>query len=343
MSYGVTFWTEGGKTIGMGHLSRSVNIARALKRNSVPFDFLINDDESVKARLEAEGFEFRVVGLSPEGVQKISSGTVVIDTKKDLSGLAALLKERGKRVVVIDNASSAEADLSVYPSPFYRGERRANERGGSDYLIIGDNFIRERGALAQVKPFKPFKVLITMGGADPFNLTEQVVNAIERLDGVEATVVIGPASKPTQFLKRFIESGSEKFRFLYNVADMAPVMSSCHIAFTAVGTTVYELAYLGVPSVVIANYPNDDSDLRELKELGISFGLGYYKDVNAPMIRGAVKSLMKRENLLELMSRKAHALTDGRGAFRIASCIAELAEESGDRVKRIQIDEVSHA
>lgn len=343
MSYRVTFWTEGGNPVGMGHISRCVNIARALKKSSVPFDFLINDDESVKARLEAEGFEYRAGWLTPETVQKINSGTVVIDTKKDLGGLVGMLKESCKRVVVIDNTSTAEADMAIFPSPFYRGERRVNERGGSDYVIIGDNFIRERGALPQEKPFRPFKVLITMGGADPFNLTEQVVNAIERLDGVEATVVIGPASKPTQFLKRFIESGSEKFRFLYNVADMAPVMSSSHIAFTAVGTTVYELAYLGVPSVVIANYPHDDSDLRELKELGISFGLGYYKDVNAPMIRGAVKSLMKRENLLELMSRKAYSLTDGRGAARIARCIAELADENSGSLKRIHTDEVRHA
>ncbi|MBI5587663.1 MAG: hypothetical protein HY889_04770, partial [Deltaproteobacteria bacterium] len=208
---------------------------------------------------------------------------------------------------------------------------------------IGENFQRERNLGVSKGGHKPFKVLVTMGGADPFNLTELVVNALDRLDGIEVTVVMGPASNATPFLRRFMENANPGFRFLYNVADMAPVINSCHIGFTAVGTTVYELAYMGVPSIVIANYPGDDGDLRDLRELGISFCLGYFKDVTAPMIRGAVKSLMKRETLLELMSKKACSLTDGRGALRIAHIIAELAAESGETMKRGIFDEVRHA
>ncbi|MBI5469317.1 MAG: hypothetical protein HY891_09325, partial [Deltaproteobacteria bacterium] len=165
----------------------------------------------------------------------------------------------------------------------------------------------------------------------------------ERLAGIEVTVVMGPASSPSPFLKRFMETGNPAFRFLYDVADMAPLMRSCHIAFTAVGTTIYELAYMGVPSVIISNYPWDDRDIRELKDLGISFGLGYFKDVTAPMIRGAVKSLMKRASLLDLMSRKAYSLTDGRGALRIAHIIAALAAKDSGTAKREALDEVRHA
>ncbi|MBI5588128.1 MAG: hypothetical protein HY889_07160, partial [Deltaproteobacteria bacterium] len=181
MSHSVTFWTEGGSSIGMGHLARCVNVARALKRLSITADFLVNDERSVKDRLEAEGFSFRIVSLSKEPVSVLSHAVVVIDSKKDLRRHLSMLKEAGKKVVLIDNATAPEADTVVVPSPFHRGDRRGKLYGGSEYLIIGENFQRERNLGVSKGGHKPFKVLVTMGGADPFNLTELVVNALDRL------------------------------------------------------------------------------------------------------------------------------------------------------------------
>lgn len=343
MSHGVTFWTEGGSPIGMGHLSRCVNIARALKRLYIPFNFLVNDEKSVKRRLEAEGFDYAVAPITQTCAGAVTGEVAVIDTKKDLRGIAGALRESGRKVVAIDNTTAPEADSTVVPSPFFRGERGERVAGGSEFLIIGENFQREREISFRKEGLSPFKVLVTMGGADPCNLTELVVNALERLSGIEVTVVIGPAATPSPYLRRFIESENPAFRFLFDVADMAQLMSSSHIAFTAVGTTIYELAYMGVPSVIISNYPSDDRDIRELKNLGMSFGLGYFKDVTAPMIRGAVKSLMKRGTLLDLMSRKAYSLTDGKGASRIAGIIADLAAKDGRTENRGTLGEVRHA
>lgn len=343
MPHGVTFWTEGGSSIGMGHLSRCVNVARALQRLYVPINFLVNDERPVRSRLEAEGFDYAVAPIGEAFSGAVTGEVAVIDTKKDLKGIAVALRGSGRKVVAIDNTTAPEADSVVIPSPFFGGERRKGVAGGSEFLIIGENFQRERGLSFRRGGLSPFKVLVTMGGADPCNLTELVVEALKQLSGIEVTVVMGPASRPSPYLKRFIASGNPAFRFLFDVADMAPLMGSCHIAFTAVGTTVYELAYMGVPSVIISNYPSDDADIRKLKDLGISFGLGYFKDVTAPMIRGAVKSLMKRGTLLDLMSRKAYSLTDGRGVSRIAGIIAGLAPGDERTEKRDTLGEVRHA
>ncbi len=343
MPHGVTFWTEGGRTVGMGHLSRCVNIARALKDLCVPFNFLVNEEKCVTDRLEAEGFEYGTAQLTAGAADAVTENVVVIDTKKELGGLTGVLKAAGKSVVSIDNTTAAGADSVIVPSAFFRGDGKDGVVGGSDYLVIGENFQRERKRFSATPSLTPFRVLVTMGGADPFNITELVVNALEQISGIEVTVVMGPAFRPSHFLERFIERKKPAFRFLSNVADMAPLMRSSHIAFTAVGTTVYELAYLGVPSVLISNYPGDESDLRELKDLGVSFVLGYFKDVTAPMIRGAVKGLMKRSTLLEVMSGKAYSLTDGRGASRIASIIAVLAAKDFKAGAKKMLDEVRHA
>jgi len=344
MSNGVTFVTEGGNHIGMGHLSRCVNLARALKRLCIPAKFLVNDDASVIRRLEAERLDYATASICDETAAAVGDEVVVIDTKKDLKTITALLKESGKKVVSIDNDTAYGADAIIIPSAFYRKGRSAGAVGGSEFVIIGENFQRERRSILVKRESAPFKILVTMGGADPYNLTELVVNALERIDGLDVTVVMGPAFRESPFLKKFIAANNPSFRFLFNVADMAPLMSACDLAFTAVGTTVYELAYMGVPSVIISNYPADERDMAELKDLGISFGLGYYKDVTAPMIRGAVKSLMKRATLLDVMASRARSLTDGLGGSRIADIIAGLCSSSSVAVgKKDTIREVRHA
>src|SRR5574337_149843 len=243
-----------------------------------------------------------------------------MDTKKDVSDKVRLLKENGKKVVLIDNdtPASALADKVVLPSALPKRNLSDNAVYGRDYLIIGDNFryARRRPAYSS-----PLKVLVTMGGSDPNGLTEKVVEALWDFDSIETTVVIGPAAKPSNKLEGLVSSGNPRFRFLWNVRDMAPVMASSHLAFTAVGTTIYELAYMGVPSVLIANYPDDEPDLRGFEGLGTSLSLGYFKDVKASDIRVALRRLQMDRAYWELMSTRGRSLTDGMGAQRIALLI----------------------
>lgn len=323
MSDGVTFWTEGGASIGMGHLMRCINIARSLDSLGVPFHFLVNNDRAVIERLEAANYYHITCPIESDCGCKLSSGVVVIDTKKDVSDKARLLKESGKRVVLIDNNTGAArlADRVIIPSALPNRNIQGGSIAGRDYLVIGDNFSRIKKSISYSLPLK---VLVTMGGADPNNITEKVVEALRELEGVEATVVIGPAATPSAALEGFMTSGDLRFRFLENVRDMAPVIASSHIAYSAVGTTIYELAYMGVPSILIANYPEDEADLKGFEGLGTSISLGYFKNVKASDIRGALRRFIKDRAFWELLSTKGKSLTDGNGALRIARVIESL-------------------
>ena len=254
MQNGVTFWTEGGQSIGMGHVMRCINIARAFGAEEMPLHFLVNNERPVIERLNQEAFFHVVYPMSGKHANRLTKGVVVIDTKRDVSSQVRSLKEDGKKVVLIDNSSTDEADAIVMPTPVYRGQSRPALFSGSSYLIIGDNFREARGE-GPISHSAPLKVLVTMGGADPFNLTEMVLKALWPIEGIEVTTVIGPAFRMTDTMEEFVKRSGESFTFAFNVKDMAPLMRASHIAFTAVGTTVYELAYMGVPSVLDAFIP----------------------------------------------------------------------------------------
>ena len=325
MKKGVTFWTEGGNPIGMGHVSRCVNLAIELAARGVRSNFMINDDEAIRSRLEAESIEYDVCAINGSGDAKLPEAVVVIDSKKDLSARIKELKAAGKRVVAIENTTAEGADAVVMPTPVFDGAyERDGFLAGAEFVIMGRNFIEARSSAKPPSHGMPLRVLVTMGGADPNNLTEFVLEALSDVAGIEVTAVVGPAAKPSRRLAALMKERSGALNFITGVTDLAPLMMRSHIAFTAVGTTVYELAYMGVPSVIIANYEDDADYLRVFDALGFCESLGFYKNVRGGEVVRAVRMFLNDSTLWKAMSRSAIELTDGNGAGRIADKIELL-------------------
>ncbi len=319
----VTLWVEGGSSLGMGHVVRCVNIAVELKDIGMDAHFLINKENPVAERVSNAGFSFSFAQLGDAAVREDFGSATVIDSKKDISKTLSHLKGRGVKTIAIDNPFAGQsADAVIIPSVNFAG-LAPNMYSGGDYLIIGRNF---RASMDERKARQyngPLKVLVTMGGADPNHLTEKVLKALNGIDGIETTVVMGPAFNAKMPL------AGERLKILFNVSDMAPLMRDAHIAFSAVGTTVYELAYMGVPSVLIANYRADAHDLKGFESHGISIPLGFHEDVATEAITRSARRFMEERGRLEKMSAACLSLTDGLGARRIAGIIKGLAKERG--------------
>ncbi|MBI4949506.1 MAG: hypothetical protein HY955_05110 [Deltaproteobacteria bacterium] len=322
MRDGVTIWTEGGAYIGMGHLVRCINVASALDALGVSVSFLVNSDRAVIERLDGAGLTHSACPAGWERTEGIAHGIVLIDTRKDVTTVISALKRSGKKVVLLDNTVSIGADLVIIPSALYR-EKADKVKGGGEFVIVNEKFRSRRGP--EIRHALPLKVLVTMGGADPFRLTELVLKSLSDMEGVEVTTVIGPAFSPERDLKALVK-WRPGFRFAEGIRDLSPLMAASHVAITAVGTTIYELACMGVPSILIGNYESDKADLRGFERLGASISLGHYKDATPEAIQSAVKKF-RDEAFWRKASERALKLVDGRGAERIASLIEGFCNE----------------
>ncbi len=314
----------------MGHLGRCINLARELERRGTSVGFLINDDESAKARVSASGFDYSVCAIDDSAGVKKCGNAVVLDTKEDVGARVAQLKESGRRVFVIENLTAVDdSDAVIIPAPVFEGKAVPRKVfAGARYVIMGDNFKKVRPK-RMAHYTVPLRVLVTMGGADPNHLTRLVTDVLKDVPGIEVTVVIGPAASvaPAE-LERLVEGAATPFTFVTGTDDLAPYMKRAHIAFTAVGTTVYELAYMGVPSVVIANYESDETYMEVFAAMGISESLGYYGNVRGRDIVEAVRNFIKDPSMWKAMSRSCAVMTDGRGASRIADVIETVCSAS---------------
>jgi spore coat polysaccharide biosynthesis predicted glycosyltransferase SpsG len=331
--------TEGGKHIGLGHVRRCIVIAHELVQKDIEVIFYVNRELSGTAWIKKEGFQYKTTSLPRSRLLNTTvphNSLILIDTKKQVSGLIRSLKKRGHVIVLLDNISDAmlEADCIIYPTAIYENNMRLEKFkgrifGGSKYIPISRSFIGIRGKTINKHLRPPYQVLITMGGSDPNRLTGKIVSALlKSYLPLYIRAVIGPAFSTDPLLAAIGKSHHHNVQFIKGKDDLSAEMAGSHIAITALGTTIFELASLGVPALIIANFRTDDRDMAAFQRLGIALPVGYYRDVRGFDIRNAVESLLINKVAWENMSQKGKILIDGKGADRIAAAIDDFLNSS---------------
>ncbi|MFQ5353448.1 MAG: hypothetical protein ACE5DR_00740 [Thermodesulfobacteriota bacterium] len=334
MSDYIKFLAKGGGTTGMGHVKRSINVAHALKEMNMPVYFLFDGENSATGLVEENGFSWSRFKAGRPALAEGPAGVVVMDTDDDVSEYVESFKKKGSKVLLIDNVTKASgaADLSITPSALKADSLVKDPYSGSKFVIVGENFFMARKTMKAREHSLPLRVLVTMGWCDSNNITLKVLKALSSMEDIHITVVLGPEYPFMKTMEPFREEHGKRIKFFYAVKDMAPLMASAHIAFTSLGATVYELAFMGVPPVILSNYREDEKDLASLKRLKAGVSLGFFKSVTHDDIQRITHRFVEQAGYWKEASRQARLLTDGKGAWRIASIIAELYKRGGQRL-----------
>jgi len=320
------FYTKGGKDVGLGHVRRSLAIAKGIKMDSVgDVIFALIGDETTLKLIEDAGFSV-LKGKKFEGIVKeLKPRIVIIDIKDDFSKEIKFLSDKNITTVLIDNATDARlfSDFVIYPVAHFIDNLswdgfKGKKLIGAEYFPLDESFLKCNRRMIREKK-SDFTILISIGGADPMGLTLKITNALRRMsERFKATVVVAPCF---QFKEELCKIPDSRFSIKDGMVDMADFMAEADIAITAFGITLYELAYMGVPAVIVSNYRDDEKDINAFVKFGTSKAVGFYQDVDDEMIRKTVRKLMKDKKLLEEMSQKGMALVDGGGVGRICKLL----------------------
>ena len=328
----VVFWTEAGQGIGIGHLCRSLVIAREFLKFGQPSFFLINNDPAARDRVSAQGFPFELCKLDGQELPSIigkAPKIVIFDTKKDITALIRIIKPLGHKTVLLDNITPARlgAEVAIYPSAIFddrlsRPDFAGRVYGGAQYAVVDETYLKAREKCRRLKHQPPYHILVTMGGGDPRQLTHQVADSLRRLSQpVDIKVVIGPAFTPDPRLGDMAQENDSRLHFISGQDNLAWLMADSHLAITAVGTTLYELAAVGVPAIVIANHTEDHRDMELYKKLDMNLPLGFYRDIAPLQIQNAVSRFVQDVAMWQSMRDKGWQIIDGHGARRIVECV----------------------
>jgi len=166
------------------------------------------------------------------------------------------------------------------------------------------------------------KVLVTMGGGDPDNVTMKVVQALKQINisGLEAQIVIGPANPNIQTLEREILDHTN-LQLIMNVTNMPELMAWADIAVAAGGSTCWELSFMGLPNLLIILANNQVDVATGLHKHGLSINMGWFNNISALDIAKSLNDVMISSDNRKKMHSAGKNNIDGQGSERIINAM----------------------
>lgn len=260
----IVFAVAGYAAIGMGHFYRALMLAGEFAPHRVSF-FATRESENAALALARESYPvFQQQGdnLAAE-LLALEPDMVVNDLLNTGEDYMAALKARGLPVVNFeDEGRGAElADLVV--NALYEHGWRDDARFlcGHDYFCLRNEFLEARQNVFRPDPQK---LLLTFGGTDPGNYTRLCLEAVypacfER--GMGISIVAGPGYARLADLEARVRELNRQqalisFTHISNV--MSREMEGTDAALCSAGRTVYELAHMRIPAVVLCQHEREE-------------------------------------------------------------------------------------
>ncbi len=223
-------------------------------------------------------------------------------------------------ILLNQNINAAELNYKINPD--------ARLLLGTDYAMLRHEFFqgvketfpnigKTQQAPTQSVPSIGNNILVTLGGADPDNVTLKVIKALQQIDlpQMYIKVIVGPANPHLEALKNSASHSTFDFRLLTDVRDMSGLMHWSDLAVSAAGSTCWELCCLGVPFVTLVLAENQVGLAEGLSERGVAICLGENPSVS--QIAATVQTLAKSAGYRADCSARGRALVDGFGVLRI--------------------------
>ena len=324
---------QGGQQAGLGHVRGSLSLARALRdQEGFGVTIGVRGDARIMDMFHAAAFETfaldNAVSLMELAAQRNFS-FAVLDLKDWLTQVdVAALRGPIPIVAVIDDIGERRlaASHAYYPPvpdalELSWADSTCVPRIGWEWCVLG--FDPSRISI----PVKPQgatpRLVISMGGADPFNKTALVLPALQRLTiPFEASFIIGPAFSDPAGVASTIGKAGANFHALEGVANPAEIFATADLALVSFGVTAYELAALGVPAIYLPIFPDHARSASVFVAEGL--GLLLAQSASAEDIAAAVEGLIGDARLAS-MRRAGPKILDGMGAGRIAADLAKAA------------------
>jgi UDP-2,4-diacetamido-2,4,6-trideoxy-beta-L-altropyranose hydrolase len=334
--------TDGGPTIGGGHVMRCLALAQAWSEAGGRAGFCAATlAPSLRQRLLREAFE--VIDIEAAAGSAVDADATLVAAADFGASVAVVdgyhlptdyrrkLREAGLKVAAIDDNGEIGTyvdDLVVnqnrHATPeIYR--RRADYTRlmlGTKYALLRKEFTRWSGSPRTLLAF-PQEILITLGAADPQNVTGRVIAGI--FPGVPSTtrlsVVIGGSSPHAGAIADHAKR-LPRCRLVHDPGEHMPsLMAAADLAICGGGGTMWEMAFMGVPFIPVVIADNQRLAVQAMTGDG-------YSGVEAGAVErdlAAIVAALYDAHHRQTLSRTGRRLVDGKGVERVCAALRALA------------------
>lgn len=335
------FRADADSEIGSGHFVRSLSLAVEWVRQGHQAVMVGGVPEALVDRARGFGVGYR---------ELVVTGSL----EDDSIGLIAICGELGAQIVCVDGykfdpdyvgrvRDSGVSVIEFSDGPIWLGYRSdllldqnlgaedqtydvaswTRELLGVKYVSLASRFMEYAGVVRSTSS-PASNLLVSMGGADPKDATTIVLEAIFELgDPVNLTVTVGVSNPRKEEIAVLVkrDGGGE---VVVDAQNMAELMAGTDIAIAAAGSTSWELAFMGVPTLLVAVAANQVRIAEQLDDAGAAVNLRSIDDLTAALLKQEIGRLIDDYELRVSMSKSGQELVDGKGASRV---VAEMLSQ----------------
>lgn len=316
--------------IGVGHVMRCLALAQALADlGGGPATFAMHDPPAgIVARLAEEGMAVAELEDPDEAAAtaalavRLGARWVVVDGYGFGAPFEAVLRDRGLRVLAMDDRGIApghvadvllDQNLGATGAPYPDVPRLLL---GPRYALLRREF-RAWTPPPRATPDTARRVLVSLGGGDPDDVTGLVLDGLAKVGSpLEVVVLVGATNPHRSTLLARADTLDHAVEVVVDARDVPARMAWADLAITAAGGTSWELARAGTPQLAIVIADNQAPVAAALSGAGVAVSLGRHADLSPAGVAAAVRELAADRARRDALSAAGRALVDGQGAVR---------------------------
>tara|TARA_B100000795_G_scaffold148930_1_gene111552 strand:- start:14484 stop:16106 length:1623 start_codon:yes stop_codon:yes gene_type:complete len=269
----------GNKIDGMGHIYRGLTLAHEISDHEVIF---VTDNKQEDAINVIQKSNYRIeifkTTMIVNGILDLKPNLLINDILSTSKQDVLPFIDQGIRVINFEDLGegAALANLTINELFDYPQIDGANILWGHSYFLLRDEFI---GAHVNKFNKKVKKILLTFGGTDQNNLVSKTYSALKGIcseKSIFIKIVTGPGFTGYEHIKNLIK-GNNMVSLTRATGVISSYMEDSQIAISSNGRTVYELAHMRIPSIIIAHHERENTHNFSNKSNGF-IKLGLYKD-----------------------------------------------------------------
>jgi len=306
------FRVDSSFNIGSGHMMRCINLAKKLKGeihffcNNLPknINFLVSENQFTLHTQDSKDLKLQE-NIKAENefldiLKRLKPDSVIIDhygINKDYE--TEVLKYCSKILVIDDLERTHHKDVAILDQNYKEAySYNSNIQFlGPKYSILSQNFTPKliKHELTELK-----EIIVYMGASDIGSITKLIYLQENQMSDLNFSYLIGNNSKDLDYFKSL---QSEKIFF--NIKDMPSFLNDFDLFIGAGGTTSWERAYIGMPSICIALTDNQVPTGENLKTKGVHEYLGKLGDFEIEKLEHSIENLKSNPERLNDLRKKS--------------------------------------
>ncbi len=199
---------------------------------------------------------------------------------------------------------------------------------GNEFIMLRDEFegSRMKAESIREKTSEIKNILITMGGTDPDNIAESVLNWLIKFQKLNSNIQITlVANKTSTFFDKLklIACNHKWISIVSNPQSMANLMLKAEVAIGSSGATAWERCCLGLPCISIISADNQQFLSEKLSNAGAIISLGHFSTINYTSFIKAITQILIEKDTYTNMVKNCFACCDGLGVNKVITAILD--------------------